>query len=37
MGMAFVTKLTHAVNTVKIIQTNATPGSDSSVIEICYF
>jgi hypothetical protein len=36
MGMAFVTKLTQAVNTVKIIQANATPGSVSSVLEICY-
>jgi len=37
MGMAFVTKLTQAVNTAKIIQTNATRGSVSSLIEICYF
>jgi hypothetical protein len=37
MGMAFVTKLTKAVNTVKIIQANAIPGSVSSEIEICYF
>jgi hypothetical protein len=37
MEMAFVMKLTKAVNTTKIIQANATPGSVSSVIEICYF